>query len=211
VRYARRVSYSPGTLVCGTLCIGMLSLCLLAGCQRLMSKLPGDLSKGEDWDEQEAEPEEDGERRGPLRPGVYVLSPRQMKEYCETDPAAKCAPYDDVPDDVILEFEEKLPTLLGNYGYADVVPKLNQYVRQYWGVGKEANDSLDPRLTVFGNFVCKSLVERELGLAAKQGTKTTQDQLLEAPFIVDVMGKCRITATFSADDTNEVGFWEDTK
>lgn len=183
----------------------MLGVCWLVGCDRLIPLTSDDPEK---WDEEEQAEEEEARRKGPLRPGVYVLTAKKMSEYCETDPSMDCQQYDEVPAETVLHFEERLPKLLANYGYADVAPKLDQYVRQYWGVLRSTPDAKTPKLTVFGNFVCRSFVEHEIQVESTQGSETTEDELLQFPFMVDTAERCRITATFPADDTDNVGFWE---
>jgi len=173
---------------------------LLSGCDRLMPKSSDDPEK---WDEEQAEEDKPAP---PLRPGVYVIGADKMSEYCETDPAMDCLQYDDVPEETVLHFEERLPKLLGNYGYPDVAPKLDEYVRQYWGV--LSPDPKTQKLTVFGNFVCRSFVCHGLEVGSSGQAKATEDELLQFPFMVDASERCRITASFPADDTDNVGFWE---
>ena len=115
------------------------------------------------------------------------------------DPEGMCQDFQTPPAGAISSFEARLPELLSAKGRADLAPKIHDYVRQYWGVVRAG------RLNVVGNFVCRSLAVR-LATPFDDIEPLSSDSIAHVPITVDAAGACSVTASFPADQPDDVEF-----
>ena len=142
--------------------------------------------------------------RAPLSHGVYVLTSEDMYAWCNlvgvdgnpVDPEGMCQDFRTPPVEVIAGFEARLPRLLAARGHAHVARSVKTYVRQYWGVFRDA------RIHIVGNFVCRSALD-----GFGDDPKPMSDrELAHVPIVIDDAGACHITALFPADRPEDVKF-----
>ncbi len=128
-----------------------------------------------------------------LAPEVQIFSKAQMEAFCSIDPPGLCKDFKTPSVEAVLYFEEHINELLNRRGLGALVPKIHQYLRQYWAY------TVEGEVVVEGNFVCKSVVA--VSMETPEGQQDPVDvEHPSAPVIVDDAGDCSVSVWFISDE-----------